>query len=246
MRSAIQIQDCSWDLDDLRVVDGISLEVPYGCIFGLLGAHGAGKTSMVRLLLGLEKPNLGHIHVLGFDPITQAKSIRAHTGVLLSEDGLYEHLSALENLAFFGRIWRMPKGEMNARSRRLLKQLNLWQHRHELIGSWSRGKRKKLALARALLHRPQLLLLDEPTAELDPHSANQIQRLLSSVAMEESITIFLASENSQEVKRLCSHAAVLHKGELLAVGALDDLHVHPEGLRFEFLGHGFDLSLIHI
>lgn len=246
LKPAILIQHCTRDFNDVRAIDTLSLNVPYDCIFGLLGPRGAGKTTVLRLLLGSLKPSAGQVQVLGSDPCTHAKNIRPHLGALLSDDGLYEHLSAMENLAFYGRIWRMSKGAVNARARRTLKLLNLWQHRHELVGAWSRGKRQKLAMARAVLHRPKLLLLDEPTADLDAHSAREIQRLVISMAREEAMTIFLATTSAKEVERLCSHAAVLQDGKVVAMGTLGELNAHDGSPHLDFLGRGFDLQCLEI
>jgi len=152
----------------VRALDGLDLEVPPGIVFGFLGPNGAGKTTTIRLLLGLLEPSGGRAAVLGLDTRSGADGIRDRSGALLEHHGLYERLSAEDNLAFYARAWRLSGDARRRRIRELLESLGLWERRAEPVGRWSRGMKQKLAVARALLHRPSLLFLDEPTAGLDP------------------------------------------------------------------------------
>jgi ABC-2 type transport system ATP-binding protein len=160
---AIRTEHVTRDFRTVRAVDDLTMEVPAGIIFGFLGPNGAGKTTTIHLLLGLLEPTGGRSEVLGFDTLTQAHAIRARTGALLEHDGIYEHLSAADNLEFYARIWHLPKSDRQARIKALLGEMGLWDRRDEQVGKWSRGMKQKLALARALIHRPPLLLLDEPS-----------------------------------------------------------------------------------
>lgn len=134
---------------EVRAVEDLTLEVPAGIVFGFLGPNGAGKTTTIRLLLGLLEPSAGSAEVLGFDTRRDADRIRERTGALLEHSGLYERLSAYDNLDFFARIWRMPAGERRARIREMLEQFGLWARRDDSVSTWSRGMKQKLAVARA-------------------------------------------------------------------------------------------------
>lgn len=170
---AIRTVNLSRDFGNVQAVDNLSLEVPRGIVFGFLGANGSGKTTTIRLLLGLLEPTSGRAEVFGFDTRLQANEIRRRTGALLEHPGLYERLSAEDNLEFYGRVWRLPTARRRSRIKELLSNLGLWQRRHESVGSWSRGMKQKLAVARAMLHCPPLIFLDEPTNGLDPVAADR-------------------------------------------------------------------------
>ena len=161
---AIQCEDLTRDFATVRAVDRLALQVPAGIVFGFLGPNGSGKTTTIRLLLGLLEPTVGRAAVLGFDTRTQGAEVRARAGALLEHPGLYERLSAADNLEFYGRVWRLPPAERQARRKELLRHFDLWDRRHEVVGTWSRGMKQKLAVARTMLHRPPLIFLDEPTA----------------------------------------------------------------------------------
>jgi ABC-2 type transport system ATP-binding protein len=225
--------------ETVRAVDGLSLEVPAGTIFGFLGPNGAGKTTTIRLLLGLLEPNAGRAEVLGYDTRTQAHEIRARTGALLEHSGVYEHLSAEDNLEFYARAYRLPRADRGTRIRELLEQMGLWERRQNPAGTWSKGMQQKLALARALLHRPPLVLLDEPTAGLDVPSAAAVRDDLAALAEREGTTVFLTTHNMSEAEKLCSRVAVIRQGRLLAVGHPDDLRARAGGPHVEILGSGF-------
>jgi ABC-2 type transport system ATP-binding protein len=237
-------RDFSTSSGTVRAVDDLSLEIPAGTIFGFLGPNGAGKTTTIRLLLGLLEPTSGRAEVLGMDTRTQSDQIRARTGALLEHPGVYEQMSADDNLEFYGRVWRIPKAERRARIEELLQQMNLWDRRGDKAGTWSEGMRQKLALARVLLHRPDLVLLDEPTAGLDVPSANAVRDELSALASREGVTIFLTTHNMTEAERLCSKVAVIRQGRLVALGHPDELRARTGGPRVEVFGHGFTETAI--
>ena len=244
--TAIRMENLRRDFGAVRAVDGLTLEVPAGTVFGFLGPNGAGKTTTIRLLLGLLEPTAGQATVLGFDTRTQAAEIRERTGALLEHAGLYEQLSAEDNLEFYGRAWRLPAAERRGRIREVLTEMGLWERRKERVGNWSRGMRQKLALARAQLHRPALLLLDEPTAGLDVMAAVAVRDDLAALASRQGSTIFLTTHNMAEAERLCQQVAVIRAGKLLAVGTPDALRAHAGGPRMEVVGHGFSESALSL
>lgn len=244
IESAIQTKgltrEFTTESGSVKAVDNLSLEVPTGIVFGFLGPNGAGKTTTIRLLLGLLEPTDGGAEILNYDTKTQADKVRTHTGALLEHSGIYEQLSAEDNLEFYGRVWNMTPTERRARIKELLTHMGLWDRRKERAGNWSRGMKQKLALARALLHRPPLVLLDEPTAGLDVQAAVAVRDDLSSLAAQEGVTVFLTTHNMTEADKLCSQVAVIRNGRLLAVGHPDELRARTGGPRLEVVGRGFN------
>jgi ABC-2 type transport system ATP-binding protein len=244
--TAIRIQNLTRDFGKVRAVDGLSLEVPSGMIFGFLGPNGSGKTTTINLLLGLLEPTDGQAEVLGLDTVSQADEVRTRTGALLEDTGLYEQLSAEDNLEFYGRIWRIPAAERKARIKELLTHIDLWERRRERVGAWSKGMMQKLAVARAMFHRPSLIFMDEPTAGLDVMSATALREDLASIVDREGVTVFLTTHNMTEAERLCGEVAVIRKGQLLAVGHPDELRARAGGPRVEIFGRGIDARVIEI
>lgn len=236
---AIRMQELSRDFDSVRAVDKLTLEVQAGSIFGFLGPNGAGKTTTLRLLLGLLEPTSGSAEVLGFDTRTQGDEIRTYSGALLEHSGLYEQLSAEDNLDFYGRVWHLPKGERQSRIKELLSHIGLWERRQDPVGTWSRGMKQKLALARTLLHRPSMIFLDEPTAGLDVQSATEVRHDLAALASREGVTVFLTTHNMAEAEKICSQVAVIRSGSLVARGHPDELRARAGGLRVDIYGRGF-------
>jgi ABC-2 type transport system ATP-binding protein len=249
--ASIKMENLTRDFESkespVRALDGLTLEVPAGTIFGFLGPNGAGKTTTIRLLLGLLEPTAGQAQVLGFDTQAQADEIRTHTGALLEHPGIYEQLTAQDNLEFYARAWRLPKPERQARIKELLTGMGLWERRNDQAGSWSRGMKQKLALARALLHRPALVLLDEPTAGLDVPSAAAVRDDLAALAADEGVTVFLTTHNMAEVETLCSRVAVIRRGRVVAEGHPDELRARSGRPQVEIVGRGFsDDALAHL
>jgi ABC-2 type transport system ATP-binding protein len=242
--TAIRIENLTRDFETVRAVDGLSLEVPSGIIFGFLGPNGAGKTTTINLLLGLLEPTSGRAEVLGFDTRTQADEVRTRTGALLEHPGVYEQLTAEDNLEFYGRVWQMPSDERQARIQELLTHMGVWERRKERAGTWSKGMKQKLALARAMLHRPSLIFLDEPTAGLDVQAAVAVRDDLAALATREGVTVFLTTHNMTEAEKLCSQVAVIREGKLLAIGHPDQLRARAGGPRVEIVGRGFNESAL--
>ena len=226
-----------------RAVDDLTLSVPSGIVFGFLGPNGSGKTTTIRLLLGLLEPDAGRAEVLGYDTRTQGDEIRQRTGALLEHTGLYERLSAEDNLEFFGRAAAMPAGERRRALEELLTDLGLWERRREAVGNWSRGMKQKLAVARALLHRPPLIFLDEPTAGLDPVAAAALRDDLQGLVQRQGVTVFLTTHNLAEAERLCAQVGVIREGRLLAVDTPARLRAgRGRGWRFTARGSAIGSS----
>jgi ABC-2 type transport system ATP-binding protein len=238
--SIIHTQDLCRSFGTIKAVDGLSMDVPAGIVFGFLGPNGAGKTTTIHLLLGILEPSQGRARVLGFDTRKQADEIRKKSGVLLEFSGLYERLSAEDNLDLYGRIYHMSAPERKARAKELLTHLELWDRRKEKVGNWSRGMKQKIAIARALFHHPPLVFLDEPTAGLDPVAAAALHADLTSLVANEGVTVFLNTHNLAEAEKLCALVGVIRKGKLLALGNPDELRLRESGNKVEIIGRGFD------
>jgi ABC-2 type transport system ATP-binding protein len=243
-RCALLTDGLTRDFGAVRAVDSLSLAVPAGTVFGFLGPNGSGKTTTIRLLLGLLEPSGGRAEVLGLDTRTHGDAIRQRTGALLEHAGLYERLSAEANLEFFGRIWRMPAAVRRARIHELLSHFGLWERRGEPAGRWSRGMKQKLAIARALLHRPELVFLDEPTAGLDPVAAVSLRADIVALAEREGVTVFVTTHNLAEAERMCGRLGVVRGGRLLAVGTPAELRLRAGEPRLEIAGRGFTPGLL--
>ncbi len=237
--AVIRTERLGRDFKAVTAVDDLTLEVPAGIVYGFLGPNGAGKTTTIRLLLGLLEPTRGRAEVLGRDVRAAAAEIRAQAGALLEQNGLYERLSAADNLEYYARIWRLSEADRRARVRELLEHFGLWERRAEPAGRWSRGMKQKLAVARTLLHRPRLVFLDEPTAGLDPVAAASLRDDLAALAAREGATVFLTTHNLDEAERLCRRVAVIRAGRLVAEGPVEALKRGPSGPAVDVRGRGF-------
>lgn len=242
--NAIQTNQLTRSFGNLKAVDRLTLEIPRGTVFGFLGPNGSGKTTTIRLLLGLLDADQGSAQVLGFDTKKQPDEVRVRSGALLEHHGLYERLSAAENLDYYGRIWRMSKVNREKRIRELLEPLDLYDRRAEPIGRWSRGMKQKLAVARTLMHRPELVFLDEPTAGLDPVASSALREDLERLVRQEGVTIFLTTHNLAEAEKLCDQVGVINHGHLLAVGSPSDLRSKTSAPRLYVTGDGITSQVV--
>ncbi len=219
----IQISSLSRRFGEKNAVDHLTLDVQAGEIFGFLGHNGAGKTTTVRLLNGVLDPTFGEACVLGLDPQTDGPAVRAQTGVLTETPSLDERLTARDNLSFYADLYKVPRLEVSQRVNFLLTEFDLADRADEKVGGYSKGMKQRLALARALLHRPQVLFLDEPTAALDPVAARHVHSLVENLARREGCTVFLCTHNLVEAQKLCDRVAVMEHGRLVALGTPTEL-----------------------
>jgi len=240
----IRTDHLSRTFGEIKAVDELSLVVPAGIVFGFLGPNGAGKTTTIHLLLGLLEPTQGRAWVQGFDTRTQAHDIRARSGALLEFSGLYERMTAEDNLDLYGRIYHMPSSERKARIKELLTHLDLWERRKEQVGKWSRGMKQKLAVARALFHHPPLIFLDEPTAGFDPLAAAALHTDLAALVARDGVSVFLNTHNLTEAEKLCAQVGVIRSGKLLMVGNPNELRMSQGRPRVEIKGRGFTEQIL--
>ena len=214
---ALRAQGLGRRFGDRWAIRDVSLDVRRGEVLGLLGPNGAGKTTTVRLLTALIEPSEGTAAVDGHDVVRDAEAVRARVGILTETPGLYDKLSAAANLDFYGRLYGLPPDVRAARIERFLRLFALWERRDDVAGTFSKGMKQKLAIARALLHEPAVVFLDEPTAALDPEAAFVVRDAIEGLRRT-GRTIVLATHNLDEADRLCDRIAFI-RGGLLRVDA---------------------------
>lgn len=219
---AIQADDLTLSFGDLRALDGVSLAIAQGEVFGVLGPNGAGKTTSVRVLNGLLRPDRGRVRIGGLDPATAGDAVRARTGVLTESPSLYESMSGRDNLRFFGTLHGLAGAALDARVAASLEAVGLTDRARDRAGTYSKGMKQRLAIARALLHDPPVLFLDEPTSGLDPESASQVNALIRRLAGA-GRTVYLCTHLLNEAERLCQRFALFHRGRVLATGTKAEL-----------------------
>ncbi len=202
--------------DDICAVDGISLSIQRGEIFGLLGPNGAGKTTTVRMLTGVISPTSGSISVLGLEMPRQANEIRYNIGVLPETANVYVDLTGQQNMNLFGNLYGLKKDIVVKRSTHLLKKMNIYEAKDREAKTYSKGMKQRLSLAMTLMTDGEVLFLDEPTSGLDVESSQEIRRVISEMAAE-GRTIILTTHNMQEAQDLCSRVAVINKGKIAAI-----------------------------
>lgn len=224
----IKTEDLTKMFADFLAVDGIDLEVKSGEVLALLGPNGAGKTTTVRMLTSILQPTRGRANVAGYDVVKDAQHVRASVGVLTENHGLYNRMKPEEYLDFYGQIYRMSLAEREKRYKELLVNFGLQGAVSRRIGEFSKGMRQKLALARALLHNPPVLLLDEPTSAMDPESARLVRDLIKDLRSGDR-SIVICTHNLGEAEELADRIAIIRRGKIIAKGT-------PAELKNQLLG----------
>lgn len=218
----IETVDLCKQFGDFWAVNGVTLKVEPGQILALLGQNGAGKTTTVRMLNALLTPTHGSARIAGYDVVNEPVAVRASVGVLTEQHGLYNRMTGDEYLDFFSRIYGLDPATRNSRIRYLLDYFDLAQVSRKRIGEYSKGMRQKLALARALIHEPPVLLLDEPTSAMDPESARLVRDEIANLRSTQR-TIVICTHNLTEAEMLADKIAIIYRGRLLVNGTLDQL-----------------------
>ena len=221
----ITISGLTKNFGELVAVDHMDLDIPAGTIFGLLGPNGAGKSTTTRLLSTLLRPTEGTARVSEFDIIEEPVRVREITGVLPEESNhtIYPGMTAYENLQYFARLYDVPEEEIPLRIEELLTFMVLWDRKDDKAGELSTGNRQRVALCRAILHRPTVLLLDEPTSALDPLAAKRVRELILELSKKYKQTFLINSHNLPEVQRVCDRIAIIDEGKILLQGKTQEL-----------------------
>ncbi|HEU0120828.1 MAG TPA: ABC transporter ATP-binding protein [Bryobacteraceae bacterium] len=231
---AIAIRDLRKEYAGKAAVDGLSLSVPRGCFYGFLGPNGAGKTTTIRMLMGVAMPTAGEIEILGLRLPHDAVAIKRQLGLVPEDTLLFDHLTAHEYMEFTGRIYGLPLPLTRERTRELLALLEMDGHGTKLIGEFSKGMRKRVAMAAALIHRPQVFLMDEPFEGVDAVGARLMKDILLDLVAK-GATIFLTSHVLEVVERLCDRVAIIDHGRLVLDEPMDYLRGGPESLEEIFV-----------
>ena len=243
--NAVELNELSKTYPDgKKAVDHIQIHLAQGEIFGFLGPNGAGKTTTVKLLNGMLTPTGGSCSIFGIDPDRYPEKAHAHAGVVTEHAQMYDHLTGLENLIFYGSLFGLSTAESQTRALSLLAQMELSDAKDKKLAAYSTGMRKRLSLARALIHQPQVLFLDEPTSGLDPESAQNVHAMIRSLAEEKGITVFLCTHQLRYAQEICTRYGLIHDGRLLAKGTLEELRrqVHS-GITVKITAKGLPANM---
>jgi ABC-2 type transport system ATP-binding protein len=219
----IEAHELTKVFDGFEAVKNVSLHIPPGSVLAVLGPNGAGKTTTVRMLTSILEPTSGWAKIDGYSVLTEPEKVRAKVGVLTEQHGLYERMKAIEYLDFFGRIYRMSAAERKARSLQLMERFDLSFALDKRLGDYSKGMKQKLALVRAMLHNPPVLLLDEPTSAMDPLSAKQVRDAIVELQRDEQRTFLITTHNLTEAQSLANQIAIIRSGRIIAQGTMDEL-----------------------
>lgn len=218
----IEAQNLTKQFGDFTAVNDLSLSIAQGEIVALLGPNGAGKTTTVRMLASILRPTSGTAQVCGYDVVTQAREVRHAVGLLTEVPGLYARMNAVEYLDFFGDLQHMPLALRRRRADDLLERFGLWEARARRLGAYSKGMKQKAAIARAMLHDPQILFLDEPTSAMDPYSAKQVRDAIVDLRRQ-GRTLLLCTHNLPEAELLADRIAIIRRGQIVASGTAPQL-----------------------
>ncbi len=225
----IETHELTKEFQDFRAVDRVSFSIEPGMIFALLGPNGAGKTTTVRMLTSILKPTSGWARVAGYDVVKHPTAVRTSVGVLTEQHGLYERMKGIEYLDFFARIYRLSSEVRQTRPLMLMEHFGLGDALDKRLGEYSKGMKQKLALVRAMLHDPAVLLLDEPTSAMDPQSARLVRDAIKDLQREER-TIAITTHNLTEAQSLADRIAVIRQGRIIANGTFRELSQRFAGL----------------
>ncbi|NLZ55583.1 MAG: ABC transporter ATP-binding protein [Clostridiaceae bacterium] len=240
----VKVTNLTKTYGDFTAVDNISFEIRKGEIFGFLGPNGAGKTSTINMMIGLSRSTTGEITVGGIDVKKQIKRARAIMGIVPDESNLYNEMDGFENLCFCAALYGMRKNEREAKARLLLERFGLKGAGKRPFKAYSKGMRRKLTIAAALIHSPQVLFLDEPTTGIDVESSRQIREMIVGLK-QQGVTIFLTTHYIEEAERLCDRVAFIADGQIVASGTVPELMgsvAHEHTIRFVTDRNAADLA----
>ncbi|NJM57110.1 MAG: ABC transporter ATP-binding protein [Synechococcales cyanobacterium RU_4_20] len=239
--NAVSVQNVTKRFTDAPVVDGLSFEIRPGEMFGLLGPNGAGKSTTLRMLTTLTRPSSGQIRIMGYDVVGDRAAVKSAIGVVLQQTSVDADLTVWENMEFHGRMHHIPKRDRSQRIHQWLDYVELSDRKDDLVKTLSGGMKRRLQIARALLHQPQILFLDEPTVGLDPQTRRRLWEIIRELNKQQGMTILLTTHYMDEVEYLCDRIGIMDNGKLIALGTLAQLRDrHGKGLVMKQTGHRWD------
>ena len=215
----IRAQNLTKTFGELKAVDDVSFDVAQGEIFAFLGPNGAGKTTTIKMLTTLLKPTGGKVEIDGIDPTTQQNEARKRFGIVFQDPSLDDELTAWENMDIHGSLYKVPRKIRHERTEGLLKLFELWERRNDPVKQFSGGMKRRLEIARGLLHTPKILFLDEPTLGLDPQTRNQLWTHVKTLNQSERVTVFLTTHYMEEAERVAQRIAIIDHGRIVAEGS---------------------------
>jgi len=214
-------------------VNSLNVQIHEGEVFGFLGPNGAGKTTTLLMFLGLTEPTAGRVRVVGVDPTREPLRVKEKVGYLPENVGFYDDMDPRQNLRFIARLNRIPDRVSAKKIDELLEQVGLFEEAQKKVGTYSKGMRQRLGIAEVLIKEPKLIFLDEPTIGLDPDGTNRMLDLIHSLSREKNITIFLSSHLLDQVQRICDRVGIMIKGDLVAIGPIQELAEKKLGIDKE-------------
>jgi len=239
LNHAVEVENLTKNYDGLTALDEVNFTVDEGTVFGLLGPNGAGKTTTIRILTGLTRPSGGRASVMGFDLAREAVKAKQRIGVVADTSNVYDELSAYQNLVFSAQLYSVPRSQWRPRAEELLQVFGLAERAASRVSGFSHGMRRRLTIACALVHRPALLFLDEPTTGLDVQSARQLRSMVGDLR-DEGVTVFLTTHYIEEADLLCDRVAMINKGRIVALDTPETLKASVTGskvVEVAFSGH---------
>jgi len=219
----IEVENLTKKFGDFTAVDNVSFTVEKGDIFAFLGPNGAGKTTTIRMLTTLLRPTSGKISLDGKDPMKEKNEARKSFGIVFQDPSLDDELTAFENMEFHGVLYKVPKKIRRPRIEQLLKFVELWERKNDLVKNFSGGMKRRLEIARGLIHHPKILFLDEPTLGLDPQTRNHIWNYIKNMNHEEQTTVFFTTHYMEEAEKVARTVAIIDRGKIIAKGTPEDL-----------------------
>jgi len=233
MSEMIEVRDLVKNFGNFCAVDHVSFTVARGKIFGFLGPNGAGKTTTIKILTTILHPTSGTIYVDGHDPVREQREVRRAFGIVFQDPSLDDELTALENLELHGILYSVASGDRKKRIEELLKFVELWDRRNDFVKRFSGGMKRRLEVARAFLHRPKILFLDEPTIGLDPQTRNHIWSYIQQMSKGENVTVFFTTHYMEEADRVADEVAVIDHGKIVTQGTPAELKERTQAKTLE-------------
>jgi len=238
MSKAIEVDELTKNFDSISAVDHLNFSVNNGEMFGFLGPNGAGKTTTIRMLTGLSKPTSGNASILGYDIKSEACRIKKHMGVVPEASNLYDELSGFDNLVFIAQLFGVERNERSKRAEELLQTFGLYEHKDKPFRAYSRGMKRALTIAAALIHNPRIIFLDEPTVGLDVVAARSLRNLIKNMR-NQGMTIFLTTHYLEEADLLCDRVAIIVKGKIIKIDT-------PKALKESMNANNLEEAFIRI